>query len=195
MKYTKNYHLKKPDGSDSYSVGDFNENAEILDEKLKEEAEKLQIQIRSLNSRLSFHEKWKKAKASDWWSLSGELRAFQKGSAQVLCKEGARLLSVSAEIEADEPVSAASSGQYALNGGTIAEKYRPLFTIRQVGLCRSSLGVLPILVLIREDGSFGVQILETGESLGASLTVSKIYFSITYPYGNANDIVEDEVIL
>jgi len=36
MKYTPNYGLKKPEQDDFYNVEDFNENADIIDEKLKE---------------------------------------------------------------------------------------------------------------------------------------------------------------
>lgn len=36
MKTTKNYGLKKPESSDLYNVDDFNENADAIDEKLKE---------------------------------------------------------------------------------------------------------------------------------------------------------------
>lgn len=36
MKYTPNYGLKKPEQDDFYNVDDFNENADIIDEKLKE---------------------------------------------------------------------------------------------------------------------------------------------------------------
>lgn len=36
MKTTKNYGLKKPESSDFYNVDDFNENADAIDEKLKE---------------------------------------------------------------------------------------------------------------------------------------------------------------
>ncbi len=36
MKYTPNYGLKKPEQYDFYNVEDFNENADIIDEKLKE---------------------------------------------------------------------------------------------------------------------------------------------------------------
>lgn len=36
MKYTPNYGLKKPEQDDFYNVEDFNENADIIDQKLKE---------------------------------------------------------------------------------------------------------------------------------------------------------------
>ena len=34
--FTQNYNLKKPDQQDFYNVEDFNNNADIIDEKLKE---------------------------------------------------------------------------------------------------------------------------------------------------------------
>ena len=36
MKYTENYRLLKPDQEDYYNVDDFNDNAEIIDGKMKE---------------------------------------------------------------------------------------------------------------------------------------------------------------
>jgi len=36
MKYTPNYGLKKPEQDDFYNVEDFNDNADIVDEELKE---------------------------------------------------------------------------------------------------------------------------------------------------------------
>ena len=51
MKYTPNYGLKKPEQDDFYNVEDFNENADIIDEKLKEiedgieNAEHLRIEV------------------------------------------------------------------------------------------------------------------------------------------------------
>ena len=39
MKYTPNYGLKKPEQDDFYNVDDFNENADIIDQKLKENAD------------------------------------------------------------------------------------------------------------------------------------------------------------
>lgn len=36
MQYTENYEMKKPETSDFYDVEDFNENADIVDSKLKE---------------------------------------------------------------------------------------------------------------------------------------------------------------
>src|SRR5690606_801737 len=36
MKYTENYNLKKPEAEDFYNVEDFNENADIIDKKLKD---------------------------------------------------------------------------------------------------------------------------------------------------------------
>lgn len=36
MKYTTNYNLKKPEGSDIVNIDDLNENADIIDQKLKE---------------------------------------------------------------------------------------------------------------------------------------------------------------
>ena len=42
MKYTPNYGLKKPEQDDFYNVEDFNENADIIDQKLKEIEDKTQ---------------------------------------------------------------------------------------------------------------------------------------------------------
>lgn len=42
MKYTPNYGLKKPGQEDFYNVEDFNENADIIDQKLKEIEDKTQ---------------------------------------------------------------------------------------------------------------------------------------------------------
>src|SRR5690606_16579765 len=36
MKYTSNYNLKKPEGTDIVNIDDLNDNADILDQKLKE---------------------------------------------------------------------------------------------------------------------------------------------------------------
>ena len=36
MKYTTNYNLKKPEGTDIVNIDDLNENADIIDQKLKE---------------------------------------------------------------------------------------------------------------------------------------------------------------
>ena len=36
MKYTSNYNLKKPEGTDVVNIDDLNENADIIDQKLKE---------------------------------------------------------------------------------------------------------------------------------------------------------------
>ena len=36
MQYTEHYEMKKPETSDFYDVEDFNENADIVDSKLKE---------------------------------------------------------------------------------------------------------------------------------------------------------------
>jgi len=36
MKYTQNYNLKKPEGTDSVNIDDLNYNADVLDQKLKE---------------------------------------------------------------------------------------------------------------------------------------------------------------
>ena len=36
MKYTANYNLKKPEGTDIVNIDDLNENADIIDQKLKE---------------------------------------------------------------------------------------------------------------------------------------------------------------
>ena len=36
MKYTGNYNLKKPEGSDVVNIDDLNDNADIIDQKLKE---------------------------------------------------------------------------------------------------------------------------------------------------------------
>lgn len=42
MEYTQNYNLKKPGQEDFYNVEDFNENADIIDQKLKEIEDKTQ---------------------------------------------------------------------------------------------------------------------------------------------------------
>ena len=42
MKYTQNFNLKKPDGSDTVDVNDFNENADIIDEEIAKKATHLQ---------------------------------------------------------------------------------------------------------------------------------------------------------
>jgi len=36
VKYTSNYNLKKPEGTDIVNIDDLNDNADILDQKLKE---------------------------------------------------------------------------------------------------------------------------------------------------------------
>jgi len=41
MDYTQNYNLKKPGQDDFYNVDDFNDNADIIDQKLKENADAL----------------------------------------------------------------------------------------------------------------------------------------------------------
>ena len=42
MEYTQNYNLKKPEQDDFYNVEDFNDNADIIDQKLKEIEDKTQ---------------------------------------------------------------------------------------------------------------------------------------------------------
>ena len=39
MKYTTNYTLKKPEGTDKVSIQDFNDNADTIDAKIKENAD------------------------------------------------------------------------------------------------------------------------------------------------------------
>ena len=54
MKYTPNYGLKKPEQDDFYNVEDFNENANIIDEKLKEiedEIENIDAPVTSVNEK------------------------------------------------------------------------------------------------------------------------------------------------
>lgn len=41
MKYTSNYNLKKPDYTDPADIQDVNDNADIIDQKLKENADNL----------------------------------------------------------------------------------------------------------------------------------------------------------
>ena len=36
MKYTQNFKLKKPEGTDLVNIDDLNENTDIIDQKLKE---------------------------------------------------------------------------------------------------------------------------------------------------------------
>ena len=54
MKYTPNYELKKPEQDDFYNVDDFNENADIIDQKLKEIEDKTQnieVPVTSVNGK------------------------------------------------------------------------------------------------------------------------------------------------
>jgi len=54
MKYTPNYGLKKPEQDDFYNVEDFNENADIIDEKLKEiedGIENIEVPVTSVNEK------------------------------------------------------------------------------------------------------------------------------------------------
>ena len=54
MEYTQNYNLKKPAEEDFYDVKDFNDNADIIDEKLKEiedEIENIEAPVTSVNGK------------------------------------------------------------------------------------------------------------------------------------------------
>jgi len=54
MKYTPNYGLKKPEQDDFYNVDDFNSNADIIDEKLKEieeGIENIEVPVTSVNGK------------------------------------------------------------------------------------------------------------------------------------------------
>lgn len=56
MQYTQNYNLKKPDPDDYYDVRDFNDNSNIIDEKMFEHTEKIRTLTEtttSLNDRLT----------------------------------------------------------------------------------------------------------------------------------------------
>ncbi|MFP3917705.1 hypothetical protein U5N28_07835 [Lysinibacillus telephonicus] len=44
MQKTTNYGLKKPEQTDFYNVQDFNDNADIIDQKLKENADNIVVQ-------------------------------------------------------------------------------------------------------------------------------------------------------
>ena len=44
MKFTENFKLKKPEQTDSYNVEDFNENADVVDAKLKKFADLLTVE-------------------------------------------------------------------------------------------------------------------------------------------------------
>lgn len=50
MEYTQNYNLKKPEQDDFYNVEDFNENADIIDQKLKEAMEKAEQAFQSASN-------------------------------------------------------------------------------------------------------------------------------------------------
>jgi hypothetical protein len=56
MKYTPNYGLKKPEQDDFYNVEDFNENADIIDEKLKEAEAAAEAVQAALNAHLADNE-------------------------------------------------------------------------------------------------------------------------------------------
>jgi phage-related tail fiber protein len=52
--YTQNYNLKKPEQDDFYNVEDFNDNADIIDEKLKEiedGIENIDVPVTSVNEK------------------------------------------------------------------------------------------------------------------------------------------------
>ena len=54
MEYTQNYNLKKPGQEDFYNVDDFNSNADIIDQKLKEiedEIENIEAPVTSVNGK------------------------------------------------------------------------------------------------------------------------------------------------
>ena len=50
MQTTKNYGLKKPDQTDFYNVNDFNENMDIIDEKLKNAQDNAQLSVEATNN-------------------------------------------------------------------------------------------------------------------------------------------------
>ncbi|HEY8400795.1 MAG TPA: hypothetical protein VIK89_06010, partial [Cytophagaceae bacterium] len=51
MEYTQNYKLKKPGQEDFYNVDDFNSNADIIDQKLKEIEDKTKNIVTSVNGK------------------------------------------------------------------------------------------------------------------------------------------------
>lgn len=54
MKYTGNYNLKKPEGSDVVNIDDLNDNADIIDQKLKEiedSVENIEVPVTSVNGK------------------------------------------------------------------------------------------------------------------------------------------------
>lgn len=51
MEYTQNYKLKKPGQEDFYNVDDFNSNADIVDQKLKEIEDKTKNIVTSVNGK------------------------------------------------------------------------------------------------------------------------------------------------
>ncbi len=58
MKYTGNYNLKKPEGTDTVDIEDLNENADKIDEELKNHVDN-KIQHVSTQERVYWNNKWK----------------------------------------------------------------------------------------------------------------------------------------
>lgn len=113
--YTDNFNLKKPSDDDFYNVKDFNGNADIIDNELKNQSKKLEDVVNFLAN--NFPDEWHELELADGITVASEAN---QGEIIKWKKEGNRIY-----IRGKVNVIPGSDGSAILTSKAIPKSYRP----------------------------------------------------------------------